>query len=259
MDFHTAVKLGHQRGDFSAVSMLTPLQTYTPQIVDECYGYSSSPEPKITPFSHFVEKRSHMNSGRLTPQTPESFSFNEPVSISDPFDQYLQPQIWPQDAQMPIGLGFENDIPGLMPSETDMRMWTPEFDGNATPTGNMDPYTSSVGESPVPADVWPTPAFSVSPPQIPHTRAVPSLSISECSAQDSNSPNPPQDDWPNFQGHPGDMVVAKPHTSTAFFNGMKPIPMDPQIWDENMLTRTSTRTYSIGRQRLTAQPGSSTF
>lgn len=221
MDFHTAVKLGQQRPDFAAMSMLTPLQPYTPQIIDECYSYSSSPEPHLAPFPHNMEKNSFLHSGRLTPQTPEPFPYNEPLSVTEPFDQFMNMQPWSHEGQMPIGLGFENDIPGLMPAEPDMRMWTPDFDANSA-SGN----------------IWPNPALSVSPPQPPHTRAVPSLSISECSAPESESPNGPHEEWSCFQDVPHHMPRARAITSTPYLDSIKTIPMDAKIWDGGVLSRT---------------------
>jgi hypothetical protein len=237
MDFHTAVKLGQQRPDFAAMSMLQPLQTYTPQIIDECYSYSSSPEPNSAAFSHNMDKTNVFHSGRLTPQTPESFSYTEAMPITDPFDQYMNLQPWSHDGQMPIGLGFEHDIPGLMPTEPDMRVWAPNFHANPAPTTNMNNYSSAVCESPASAGVWTNPTHSVSPSQPPHTRAVPSLSISECSAQESDSPSGAQDDWSCFNGVPTSISSAKPISSTPYLDSIKTFPMGPRIWEDDVLSR----------------------
>jgi hypothetical protein len=222
MDFHTAVKLQQQQqANFGTMPMLTPLPTYTPQIVDG-FSYSSSPETSMAAFSQHMDKNSLLTAGRMTPRTPEPFVYNEPLQIVDPFDQYTNTQAWSDDGLMPIGLGFESDIPGLLPDEGDMRVWTPEFDGNSTPVANMNAYDPSMCDSP--ASVWATPSVSVSPPQLPHTRAVPSLSISECSAPDSDSPRGIQEEWSNFR------AIGKPVTSGAYFDNIKSIPKNQALW-----------------------------
>jgi hypothetical protein len=229
MDYHTAVKLGHQQGHFSSMPLLTP---YTPQIINECYSYSSSPEQSMAPFSQQMNKSAYLGAGNLTaPGTPESY-YNDSFSIPDPFDSYMNTQAWSDDGNMPVGLGFENDIPGLMPVDQATRMWscTPEPEGIATPMGNMSNYESSLTGSPVPMHSWPTHAMSVSPPQMPqmpHTRAMPSLSLSDGSMQDFDSPNHLQDEW-SFN---------RPIASNSFLDGMKSIPKHPQIWDDSMLSR----------------------
>ena len=43
--------------------------------------------------------------------------------MGDPFDPYMSSSAWSDDGSIPIGLGFENDMPGMLPGE----MWgTPE-------------------------------------------------------------------------------------------------------------------------------------
>jgi hypothetical protein len=229
MDYHTAVKFGQQRPDFAAMSMLTPLPSYTPQIIDECYPYSSSPEMGGAPFVQSVEKNNFMHQGRLTPPTPEPFSYAESLSVPDFPDQYMNSQGWSQEAPLPIGLGFENEIPGLLPTEADMSAWVPDFSSQSTPVPNVQAFNPAVCESP--ASVWPTPALSP-----PHPRAVPSLSISECS-DDSASPNVPQEDWSCFQNPSGNIAGVKPITSTPYLDSIKAMSMDPRGWDENVLTR----------------------
>lgn len=212
------------------MSMLTPLQTYTPQIIDECYSYSNSPEMGGAPFVQTVEKNNNfMHAGRLTPPTPEPFSYSESLSVPDFPDQYMNTQGWSHDGQLPIGLGFENEIPGLVSTEADMNAWAPDFSSQSTPVPNMPAFNPAVCDSP--ASVWPTPAMSP-----PHPRAVPSLSVSECS-EDSASPNVPQEDWSYFQDLSGSMSNVKPITSTPYLDSIKAMSMDARGWDENLLTR----------------------
>ncbi|KAF2193221.1 hypothetical protein K469DRAFT_730124 [Zopfia rhizophila CBS 207.26] len=242
MDMSTAQKMGHRRPELTGMPMLTPLPTFNPQIIDECYSDYGSPEPSMGVFPHQMEKNGYNASGRLTPQTPDSFTYSEPLSVVDPFDQYLNSQVWSSDeVQMPIGLGFENEIPGMMQNEADMRtMWsTPDLDGNSTPVQHMRTFESPVCESPASFNVWPHHSVSVSPPQPPHTKAVPSLSVSECSVQDFDSTAAFQDEWPSFRCNPVEMNLAKPSTSTAYLEGLRAIPKNSNVWEENILTRMS--------------------
>jgi hypothetical protein len=182
------------------------------------------------PFVQSVEKNSFMHSGRLTPPTPEpSFSYSESLSVPDFPDQYMNTQGWSHDGQLPIGLGFESEIPGLVPTEADMQVWAPDFTSQSTPVPNMQAFNPTVCDSP--ASVWPTPAMSP-----PHSRAVPSLSISECS-EDSASPNIPQEDWSCYQDLSGNMSGVKPITSTPYLDSIKAMSLDARGWDENMLSR----------------------
>ena len=232
MDMHTAQKMGHQRSDFSAFPMLTPLPTFSPQIIDECYSYSSSPEQNMNNF---------YNNGRLTPQTPDSFAYHDAMSIPDPFDQYMNNQAWSDDGNgMPIGLGFGDDIPGLMPVES---MWgTPEPEGFSTPMGHTRAFDSPMCGSPASVNGWSgyhDP--SLSPPQIPHSmphsRAVPSLSISDCSAQEYNSPR--VEDWQSFRPNPAGMPMGNPTITNTYIDGIKSIPKNQALWEDVKFSRMS--------------------
>ncbi|KAF2010353.1 hypothetical protein BU24DRAFT_56786 [Aaosphaeria arxii CBS 175.79] len=228
MDFHQAAKFGQHRPDFATMSMLTPLQTYTPHIVDECYSYSSSPEQNMSAYTQPpLEKNKYLSSGRLTPQTPESVVYNEPVNIMDPFDPYMDQSTWTHDGQIPIGLGFGDEVPGLMPSD---QLWSgSEADVvNTTSMGSMGTFETPLCGSPGPMNAWPNQAVSMSPPQLPHSRAVPALSMSESSVHDfDSSPNNNQDEWPTYMGHQ--------ETSTPYFDSLKAMSKSPQVWDDNML------------------------
>lgn len=223
------------------MSMLTPLTTYTPHIVDG-FAYSSSPEPNTDAFSHSINKANYHHSGRLTPQTPESFSYAESLPIADPFDQYMNMHPWSHDGQMHIGLGFESDIPELMPVEQDIHAWTPDFN---THTTNMRHYERVLCDSPASANnAWATPVFSGGPSQPPHTRAVPSLSLSECSAQESDSPSGAHDEWPRFHSLPH-ISNEKPTTSTPYLDSIKTLPMGTRIWEDDMISGMYPNEWSL--------------
>jgi hypothetical protein len=237
MDFHTAAKMGQQTPEFAALSMLTPLQTYTPHIVDECYSYSSSPESAASAFPANTEKNSFMHPGLLTPRTPEPFSYPEPIAMSESFDQYMGPDVWTQEGQIPIGLGFENDIPGLMPMDPDMNIWAPTFNAHDTPMEPTPVNSALTYNPPTSSSAWTNLALSVTPNQSPHTRAVPSLSISEYSAPDSDSPNVGQGEWAYYQNFSGNIPSAEPVTSTPYLDSIRTMPMDTKAWDECVFMR----------------------
>ncbi|KAF2004610.1 hypothetical protein P154DRAFT_35117 [Amniculicola lignicola CBS 123094] len=231
MDMATMAKL-QQRPDYTGMPMLTPLPTFSPQIIDECYPFSSSPEQQMGAFANPMEKSSYLASGRLTPQTPESFIYSEPLAMNDGFD-YMNAQPW-DNGQMPVGLGFESDIPGMMPVEPDMRMWSsPDLDGGVAA---MVPMSQSMCDSPESFNAWSNSSLSVSPPQLPHTRAVPSLSLSDCSAQDYDSPNAVQEEWAKLNG-----TMNKSSVSTMYFNDMKVMQHHAApLWEDVIIPRTST-------------------
>ncbi|KAF2744398.1 hypothetical protein M011DRAFT_479964 [Sporormia fimetaria CBS 119925] len=240
MDFHTAVKLGHPRPDFAAMSMLTHLQTYTPQIIDESYSYSSSPDQTSTAFVHSMDQAHTMHSGRLTPQTPESFSYVQPITVRETLNHYMNPQSWAQDGQVPIGLGFEHDFSGFAATEPDLQFWNTNLPTHTTPLTDIHNHGSMLCESPASLSVWPTTGVSLSPSQPPHTRAVPSLSISECSVQDMESPGGTQEEWPFYQDLSGNMAPTKPITTTPYLDSIKNLPMSSLDWDDGFLQRSST-------------------
>jgi hypothetical protein len=228
MDYHTAAKLGQQPANFNFNNMLSPLPTYAPHIVDDCYSYSSSPEQGMHGFPMSIEK----NYMASRSGTPDSFASYEPLPMSDTFDPYMNSSAWSDDGSIPIGLGFEHDIPNMMPGD----MWgTPEPE-MAQPLRMCDSPTSMHG--------WSHPQLSMSPPQLPmggtpHKQAVPSLSISECS-EDYNSPRQSQDEWNNFQSNSGHMM-GKPIVTRPFMENVKAYPTAPQpIWEDIIMPRTHT-------------------
>ncbi|KAL1607974.1 hypothetical protein SLS60_002913 [Paraconiothyrium brasiliense] len=237
MDFHTAAKLSQYPANFNNFpNMLTPLPTsYTPQIIDE-YSYSSSPEPNMGGFSRSMDQNSYITSSRaMTPSTPEPFAFNDPIAIADPFDQYMSTPSWSDDGSMAVGLGFEHDMPAMLPNN----MWSTPEPESITPMGMCD--------SPTVMNTWSHPALSVSPPQhpmgMPHSKGVPSLSLSEASTEEFNSPHHAQQEWNNVQSHAG-QPMGKPMVSTSFMDNVRsyaPYPKAPQpIWEDIIVPRTQT-------------------
>lgn len=236
MDFHTAAKLSQYPANFNNFNMLTPLPTYTTPIIEDSFSYSSSPEPNMGGFSSSMGQNSYITSSRaMTPATPEPFAYHDPIAIADPFDQYMGNSTWSDDGSMAVGLGFEHDMPNMMSSN----MWATPEPESITPMHNMC-------ESPAAMNQW-HPAMSMSPPQLsmsmpPHTKAVPSLSISEASSEDFNSPSRVQEEWNNIRPH-ASQNTGKPMVSASFMDNVKSFayPKAPQpIWEDIIVPRTQT-------------------
>ncbi|KAF1976481.1 hypothetical protein BU23DRAFT_27885 [Bimuria novae-zelandiae CBS 107.79] len=236
MDFHTAAKLSQYPTNFNNFNMLTPLPTYPTPVIEDSFSYSSSPEPNMGGFSRSMDQNGYITASRaMTPSTPEPFAFHDPIAIADPFDQYMNNSSWSDDGSMAVGLGFEHDIPGMLPSD----MWATPEPESITPMGLCD--------SPTAMNNWSHSAMSVSPPQLPmgmtpHSKAVPSLSISETSSDEYNSPRRVQEEWNNIQPHAGQMM-GKPMVTGTFMDSVKSFayPKAPQpIWEDIIVPRTQT-------------------
>lgn len=234
MDFHTAAKLSQYPANFNNFNMLTPLPTYTTPIIEDSFSYSSSPEPNMGGFSTSMGQNSYITSSRaMTPSTPEPFAYHDPIAIADPFDQYMGHSNWSDDGSMAVGLGFEHDMPGMLSHD----MWATPEPESITPMGLCD--------SPATMNSWQHPAMSVSPPQIPigmtpHSKAVPSLSISEASSDDFHSPSRVQEEWNNIRPHAG-QNMGKPMVTGSFMDNVKSFayPKAPQpIWEDIIVPRT---------------------
>ncbi|KAF2109850.1 hypothetical protein BDV96DRAFT_651425 [Lophiotrema nucula] len=236
MDMTAASKL-HQQPNFPGMPMYPSLHGYTPQIVDEYYSDYSSPEPSMGIFGPPTTKNTFLNTGRLTPRTPESFTFNEQLPVTDPYHQYANVQTWSDDGNMPIGLGLDGEMPDMMLTEPDMRLWTPELDDPTTAIGTTQAFDSPLSQSPTSLGVWQEQSLSVSPPQLSHTRAVPSLS--ESSAQDFESDDTSDDSWNHFRINSNEMGMTKPSVSGVFMDTIRMHPTHPQ-WEDVILPRSST-------------------
>ncbi|ORY08801.1 hypothetical protein BCR34DRAFT_388906 [Clohesyomyces aquaticus] len=229
MDIASASKLGYQP-DFNNTYLLTPGPFYSPQSMEGSYSAFGSPE-----FPHHMGKNGFMPSGLWTPQTPESFSYGEPMPMADGFDQYIDPHAWSENGSAPaIGLGLHED-PAILSNEPVMQIWQHGVDEHtSTPVGQMRAFESPFCESPASTNAWPVPS-SLSE----HTRAVPSLSISEYSVPDSDSPTNTHNEW-TFQCDPNEMEMEKPAVATTNFNGVGTTLNETQSWGAPMLSRSPT-------------------
>ncbi|KAF1937365.1 hypothetical protein EJ02DRAFT_469769 [Clathrospora elynae] len=228
IDFRTAVKMSQEDSGLSGYPVLTPLPTYALQIVDECYSYSSSPEQNTAGFTQAMESSNYSTNGRRSPQTPESSIYHEPLSMREELE-YMTSQSWSNEALMSIELGFDPNIPAMLPTD----IWpAPESEGLES-LMQMAHMT------------WPQPAYSVSPQHIPadltsHTRAVPSLSTSECSVEDFDTSDASQEEWLIYQPTATNMNLASLVTSAPFMHNINSVPNHAPVWADIFIPGAST-------------------
>jgi hypothetical protein len=221
IDFRTAVKMSQQQTSaISGYPTLTPLPTYQSQVVDECYSYTSSPDPSMGSFTPNMDDHSFPISRGMTPQTPELLAYHEPFAMDDPLDQYSLSQAWSDDNLMPIGLGFDTQMPNGLPLD----MWS-------TPEPDVIPQMNQ-------ANLWAQQSLLSPPPQFsrettPHTKVLPSLSANDCSVDDFGSSRVVQDDWSSCHSNAGGHInMNNLITSAPYVPNMKSIPSNAPLWED---------------------------
>lgn len=225
IDFHSAVKMSQQASGISGYPMLTPLPTYASQIVDECYSYSSSPEQNTSGYTQSMEMNTFPTSCSLTPQTPESIVYHEPLSMGEHLDHYMASQSWSDEAIVSAGLGFDPDMTAMLPTD----MWSAPEPGHMMPIAQMS---------------WPQHPLSVSPQHmsaelVSHIQGVPSLTTSECSAEDFNTLGTNPEEWSIYQPTITDMNMGTIVTSAPFMHDLKFIPSHAPLWEDVFIAGSS--------------------
>jgi hypothetical protein len=218
IDFRTAVKMSQQASACSGFPMLTPLPTYNSQISDECYSYTSNADQDLPGYSRNVEPNSFALSGRLTPETPESLVYHEPLSIGDMADQWMAPESWSEDSLASVGLGFGGDMTAMLPTE----LWPSPEQTHSASLSQASWYPSSLSESPQ----------HMSSEPVPDARSVPSLSISECSAEDFNNSGAFHEDWANCQQTTPQFDMTDMTTSAPYAHALNTIPSTTPSWED---------------------------
>lgn len=223
IDFRTAVKMSQQQqaSSISGYPTLTPLPTYQSQLADDCYSYTSSPDPSMGAFTPNLDDHSFPVSRGMTPQTPDPFAYHEPFAMDDPLDQYNLSQTWSDDNLVPIGLGFDTQVPHNMP----MDMWT-------TPEPESIPQMDQM-------NLWAQQQSLLSPPQqpfsrepTPHTQRLPALSTSECSVDDFSAPRAVHDSWAACHAASGHINMNNMITSAPYAPNMKCTPNHAPVWED---------------------------
>ncbi|KAH8725604.1 hypothetical protein GQ44DRAFT_615310 [Phaeosphaeriaceae sp. PMI808] len=185
IDFHTAVKMNQlQSSTCSEFPPRTPLPSYSSQITEECYSYPSSCDQNLINFTRALGSNTFPVSGPLTLQTPEPIIYHEPLSMGGLSDQWMAAQSWSDDSLVAAGPGFE-EMAAMLPTE----LWPPFGHAQTAPVIQMPWYQSSLSASPRP----------ILSELVPDARAVPSLSISECSIEDINNSGIFLENWIEYQ------------------------------------------------------------
>jgi hypothetical protein len=218
IDFRTAVKMSQQASAGSAFPILTPLPTYTSQVVDECYSYSSPPAQDMNVYTPPMEYNCMPTSSPLTPPAPECNLYHEPLAIGDMSTTWMASQAWSDDSLAPTGLGFQGDMTALLPPE----MWS------------MHEYAHSAPITQIP---WAQPSPSASPQSMAsdlmsYAGPASSLSISECSMEGFNNAGAFPEHWTNCQPTTTQFDMTSMMTSVPFMHSLQSISSTVPVWED---------------------------
>lgn len=197
---------------------LTPLPTYTSQVVDECYLYPTNTDQDISGYTSGTESNCMLTSGRLTPQTPESVAYHEPLAVGDMTDAWILAQPWSDDSLVSVALGFEDDMTGLLPAET----WSNSEHAHSPPIAQLPWVQSSLSVSPQ----------SMTSDLTPYSREASALSLSECSVEDFNSSGVFHEDWADCQPTMTQYDMPNMVTSAPFMHDFRSISSTAPIWED---------------------------
>ena len=198
--------------------MLTPLSTYSSRIIDGCYMDSSSPEQCLDGFVQGTETNSFPASGCLTPQTPESTVYHEPLWLGEQLDHYTTAQPWSGETFTLSGLDLDPDTISMLPTD----IWsTPE------PDNTMPLIPTSWPQHPHPAT-----SHWMSDEVLMHACMISTLSGNEYSTEHCNISINNQEEWLIDQPastHTPMASMAIPSLST---HGMQSIPSRATAWED---------------------------
>lgn len=218
IDFRTAVKMSQQASACSGFPVLTPLPTYNPQTIDERYSYSSSPDQNLMGIPAATDPTGFSMSGRLTPQTPETVVYHEPLSMGDLSDHWTMAHPWNDESAMSLGLGFDSDLVGPVSVES----WSTPEHSNPVPMPHISWHQPSVSVSP----------HLISNEIVPNAGAVPSLSISECSLDDFSVSGTYNEDWALCQPTTTQLGMAGIVASAPFMHDLRPVSSAGPVWED---------------------------
>jgi hypothetical protein len=226
IDFRTAVKMSQQASACSSLPTLTPLPTYASQVVDECYSYQKNTDQDMTGYTSSMESNGLPTSGCLTPQTPESLIYHEPLTIGEMTDTWMVAQPWLDDSLASVGLGFQSDIGELLPAE----LWSTSERTQSAPIAQLPWVQSFLSFSPQ----------SIASDLLSHSRGAPSLSFSECSVEDFNSSGVFHEDWANHQPTTNQFNIANTVVSAPFMHGLLPVSATTHVWEDVFIPGSAT-------------------
>lgn len=210
-DFRTPTKMNHQASVCAGYPTLTPLPTFASQTSDTCYAYPIYSETNFNNMTPILEPNAFPISGRLSPQTPESLAYHEPVSIHEVSDPWEVSQAWGNAAMGTMGLEFDADV--TIGTTLPMQLWS-------TPDHSIDWHQCSLSASPQ----------VMSHELVPDVRVVPSLSISECSVADFSSASNFQENWAHCQPITTQLEMEDMVAPSPFVQGLGPNPTP--VWED---------------------------
>ncbi|KAL5115126.1 hypothetical protein ACEQ8H_006962 [Pleosporales sp. CAS-2024a] len=181
IDFRTAVKMSQQASACSGPLSLTPLPTYVPKVADERYSCSNNSDQDMAAYSSGVESNGMPTPALLTPPTPESVAYHEPLTMGDLDDTWTTCQAWSDDSLGSIGLGLENDMAGLLPAD----LWSTTEHTHNTHMAQPPWAHSALSVS----------LQSVASDLVPLCQGGPSVAMSDCSIEDYSGAAMFPDDW----------------------------------------------------------------
>jgi hypothetical protein len=218
IDFRTAVKMSQQAAACSVLPMLTPLPTYTSQVVDACYTFPDNTNQSSAVYTPPMDSNCMPNSAHFTPQTPETHSYYEPLTLEDMSDPWTTSQLWSDDALAAIDLGYNADMIALLPSD----VWSTPEHARSAPIAQIPWAQSSLSLSPQ----------SMVSDLAPHPKSTPSLSMSDCSAESYDSSGTLQEDWSNRATSTHQYAMANMVTSAPFMNDFRTIACAAPVWED---------------------------
>lgn len=219
VDFRTTAKMHQQSSACSGFPTLTPLPTYTSPALNSCYPYPVfSSHQDLPEFASAMEPNDFPVTGRLTPQTPESLIYHEPLSMGEMSDQWMPTQAWTDDPFEPMGLKFEAGMTTTFP----VGLW---------------PASDHTLAAPVSQTLWHQPSLSASPPAIshemaPHAGAVPSLSTCEPSVVDFSGTSAFPGDWASCQPITTQLELTSMVAHAPFFPGLGANINSVPMWED---------------------------
>lgn len=211
--------MSQQASACSGLPKLTPITTCPNGVLDDCYSYPNNIDQDATGYTFGMASSGMTSSGSLTPQTPESLVFHEPMAIDDISDAWMLSQPWSDDSQASIGLGLEGDMTGLLSAA---ELWS---------------ASEHMHSAPIPQTPWAQSYYSGSPQSttsgfVSHSRGTPSLSMSECSVDDFSDSGVFHDDWATYQPPTNQLNMSHMVTSAPFMHDMRSVPVTAPVWED---------------------------
>lgn len=209
LDFLDTAKANDEASICAGFPTLTPLPTYTSQIIESCRTYPPSPDANLPDMAYGLEGTTFPVTGCLTPQTPESLVHLGQPLIREFSEHWDASQTWTEDSFAHTRLEFD---PNKMTTMLPMQLWSaPDFI-QGPPVVHMDWHQASLSASP----------HTLSYDSIPHAATVPSLSASERYVENFTGRSSLPDTWASFQSLTTQLEMVNMVSPMHFEQGLEP-------------------------------------